>query len=505
MSSSESGSSIPWLEQLYALGRTEGEGSELPVDLGRILGDVFVTTEQISRITWIEELYSLSQIASDATDLDSALRRMLRHVVDAFAAESGTLALYFGEADELRIVAATDLPEQAIGRAIKLGEGVLGRVARDGMPLLTQGALPETEQAARSAEAQGSEARRVPASSLCWPLKLQQRLVGVFAVNRYDDLRSYEEEDLQRGSIMASMLALVIDNSRMHDDQQRRIQSLSKMNRQMTEINERLTQAQAQLEQSGRMAAIGQLAAGVAHEINNPIGYVYSNVGTLEGYMDQLIARLKASLGQGVLEADAGLRELVEDLPALLGETREGLDRVRKIVQDLKDFSRGGESDEWEWADLNAGLQSTLNIANNEIRHKGHLLRELGDLPQVQCLPSQLNQVFLNLVVNAAHAIERGGEIRVSTRQVGDTVQISVTDNGCGIPPEFRDRVFEPFFTTKPVGQGTGLGLSLSYAIVRKHRGTIEVDSAPGVGTTFTITLPVSQSAPRDHGVEPNV
>ena len=184
MSSSESGSSIPWLEQLYALGRTEGEGSELPVDLGRILGDVFVTTEQISRITWIEELYSLSQIASDATDLDSALRRMLRHVVDAFAAESGTLALYFGEADELRIVAATDLPEQAIGRAIKLGEGVLGRVARDGMPLLTQGSLPEPEQAERSAEAQGSEARRVPASSLCWRLKLQQRLVGVFAVNR---------------------------------------------------------------------------------------------------------------------------------------------------------------------------------------------------------------------------------------------------------------------------------------------------------------------------------
>ena len=485
------GSSIPWLEQLYALGRTEGEPADLPLDLSRILGDVFVTTEQISRITWVEELYALSQIAADATDLDSALSRMLRHVVDAFAAESGTLALYFGDADELRIVAATDLPGEVIGRSVLLGEGVLGRVARDGLPLLTQGALAETVAAA--ADDRGG--RRIPASSLCWPLKIQQRLVGVFAVNRYDDLRSYEEQDLQRGSIMASMLALVIDNSRMHDDQQRRIESLSRMNREMAEINARLTQAQAQLEQSGRMAAIGQLAAGVAHEINNPIGYVYSNVGTLEGYVERLLGRLKSSLGDGALAADPELRELVEDVPTLLAETREGLDRVRKIVQDLKDFSRGGEHDDWEWADLNAGLQSTLNIANNEIRYKGRLVRSFGKLPEVQCLPSQLNQVFLNLVVNAAHAIERGGVIRVSTAHEGERVRIEVTDNGCGIPEEIRARIFEPFFTTKPVGQGTGLGLSLSYAIVRKHRGTIEVRSAPGTGTTFSVTLPVAQSS----------
>jgi signal transduction histidine kinase len=496
------GSSIPWLEQLYALGRTENEGADLPLDLSRILGDVFVTTEQISRITWVEELYALSQIAADATDLDSALSRMLRHVVDAFAAESGTLALYFGDADELRIVAATDLPGEALGRSVRLGQGVLGRVARDGLPLLTQGALAETAAAAASAATEGAAARRIPASSLCWPLKIQQRLVGVFAVNRYDDLRSYEEQDLQRGSIMASMLALVIDNSRMHDDQQRRIQSLSRMNREMAEINARLTHAQAQLEQSGRMAAIGQLAAGVAHEINNPIGYVYSNVGTLEGYMERLLGRLTSSLGPVALEADPGLRELVEDVPALLAETREGLDRVRKIVQDLKDFSRGGEHDEWEWADLNAGLQSTLNIANNEIRYKGRLVRQLGPLPEVQCLPSQLNQVFLNLVVNAAHAIERGGEIRVSTAQEGDRVRIEVADDGCGIPEEIRDRIFEPFFTTKPVGQGTGLGLSLSYAIVRKHRGTIEVRSAPGAGTTFSIALPIAQPSPQ--GDEPH-
>lgn len=486
--SSDPASPIPWLEKLYELGRTDSDGAT-PQDVSHLLREVLSTTEQVSGIRWVDELYSLSQIASDATDLDNALSSMLRHVVDAFDAQSGTLALYFAEDDALRIVVGTELPSAAIGRRIALGEGVLGRVARSGLPLLIQGTEPASEAA------DGERESRLPTSSLCWPLRNKQALVGVLAVNRYDSAGSYEDLDLQRGSIMASMLALVIDNSRMHDDQARRIERLSQMNREMTEINARLTQAQAQLEQSGRMAAIGQLAAGVAHEINNPIGYVYSNVGTLEGYLDQLLSRLKAGAAP-VAADDDELRELIDDVPALLAETREGLARVRKIVQDLKDFSRGGDQDAWEWADLNAAIQTTLNIAGNEIRYKARVERDFGLLPEVRCLPSQLNQVLLNLVVNAAQAIDRDGVIRVSTALIDGLVRIEVTDNGCGIPDALRDRVFEPFFTTKPVGQGTGLGLSLSYAIVRKHHGSIEVRSEPGVGTTFSIILPVTQPEP---------
>ena len=181
---------------------------------------------------------------------------------------------------------------------------------------------------------------------------------------------------------------------------------------------------------------------------------------------------------------------------ALVGESSEGISRVAKIVQDLKDFSRVGSHEEWCWADLHEGLDSTINIVNNEIKYKAQLVREYGDIPRIDCLPSQLNQVFMNMLVNAAHAIETQGTITVRTGVEGDdNVQIEIRDTGRGIAPEHLSRIFDPFFTTKPIGKGTGLGLSLSYGIVQKHGGRIDVESEPGRGTAFRVTLPVRQRA----------
>lgn len=280
---------------------------------------------------------------------------------------------------------------------------------------------------------------------------------------------------------------------------------LIKTNRDLKEVNSKLSDAQSKLIQSEKLASIGQLAAGVAHEINNPIGFIFSNFGTLEQYLEDLFQMLdayeqaEASVSDGAalarirsLKADLDIDYLKEDIPNLMSESRDGIQRVRKIVQDLKDFSRVDARQEWESVDLHAGIDSTLNIVNNEIKYKADVVKHYGALPEVQCLPSELNQVFMNLLVNAAHAItaERG-TITISTGVEGRNVWVEVADTGAGIAQENLQRIFDPFFTTKPVGKGTGLGLSLSYGIVQKHSGRMEVHSELGVGTRFRVTLPI--------------
>jgi len=282
-------------------------------------------------------------------------------------------------------------------------------------------------------------------------------------------------------------------------------QLLLKEKEEQKALIKKLEEAHNQLLQSEKMASIGQLAAGVAHEINNPIGYVNSNLGTLRTYLDQLLAVLDAyeqaepSCAPAELARVKRLKQeveldfLKEDILALLKESGEGIQRVKQIVQDLKDFSHVDEA-EWQQADLHHGLDSTLNVVHNEIKYKADVVKEYGDIPRVECLPSQINQVFMNMLVNAAHAMDedKRGLITIRTGMAGDEAWVEFADNGKGIPPENLNRIFDPFFTTKPVGKGTGLGLSLSYGIVEKHRGRIEVHSEVGKGTTFRIWLPVS-------------
>jgi PAS domain S-box-containing protein len=267
------------------------------------------------------------------------------------------------------------------------------------------------------------------------------------------------------------------------------------------QLNRKLEEAQNQLLQSEKMASIGQLAAGVAHELNNPIGFVASNLGSLENYLNDLFAIIDAYARSdrdagtvlaevAKLKADKDYAFIKTDIGQLMAESRDGLARVRKIVMDLKDFSRVGEA-EWQWADLHVGLDSTLNIVWNELKYKCKVDKQYGELPEVYCLPSQLNQVFMNLLVNAAQAIETRGEVSIRTGLEDDHVWIEVADTGRGIAQENLKRIFEPFFTTKPVGQGTGLGLSLSNSIIVKHQGRFEVESEVGKGTTFRVVLPI--------------
>ncbi len=284
----------------------------------------------------------------------------------------------------------------------------------------------------------------------------------------------------------------------------KRTQELEARNETLRASLEQLETAQDQLMQSERLASIGQLAAGVAHEINNPVGFVNSNLGTLTHYLDDLLRLLDAYVGAesalpearrahlARMREECDLAYVRNDIIDLVSESREGLSRVTSIIQDLKSFAHV-DSHEWQTVDLLAGLESTLNVVYNELRYKADIVRAFEPLPLVACLPGQINQVFMNLLVNAAHAIAERGTIALRSGVAGEQVWIEIEDTGCGMTPDVQRRIFDPFFTTKPVGKGTGLGLPLSYGIVERHGGRIDVDSVPGTGTRIRVWLPIAQ------------
>jgi signal transduction histidine kinase len=266
---------------------------------------------------------------------------------------------------------------------------------------------------------------------------------------------------------------------------------------------EALQTTQAQLVQSEKMASLGQLAAGVAHEINNPVGFVKSNIGTLRTYSQNLLSlldRYEATIGSAELEAArlalAAFRQQIDmdfvrsDLLVLLDESEEGLVRIAKIVADLKDFSHV-DRQEIELIDFNVMLDKVINVAWNELKYKAEVIRDYGVLPPLSCFPGRLGQVFMNLLVNAAQAMTDKGEIRIQTAVAGEDLVVEVSDTGSGIAPEILGKIFDPFFTTKPVGRGTGLGLHIAYTIVEAHQGHLGVTSVVGQGTTFTVRLPL--------------
>lgn len=322
-----------------------------------------------------------------------------------------------------------------------------------------------------------------------------------------EDQVSRRTGELERALRQYEQTTRVLEQTRMQMEEEieRRKVALQRLEIEKEEqhrLMHMLEEANLQLLQSEKLASIGQLAAGVAHEINNPISFVHANLNTLRSWVRQLLAVIvaqEATVGVpatgmlepvATMEGDLDLDYVRNDIMMLIEESIEGATRVRHIVRDLRDFSRPS-GDEWAMADLHAGLESTLNVVYNEIKYKANVVRDYGDLPHIECNAAQLNQVFMNLLVNASQAIKEHGTITVKTACWGDIVTVSISDTGAGIAEDVIGRIFDPFFTTKPLGQGTGLGLSISHGIVEHHRGRIDVESRRGQGTTFTITIPI--------------
>ena len=284
---------------------------------------------------------------------------------------------------------------------------------------------------------------------------------------------------------------------------------VQKRNDQIEKAHSALQSAQAQLVQSEKLASVGQLAAGVAHEINNPIGFIMSNLGTLQSYsevMSKLLVgyrKYAAALREDgtatapsaldslkKIEEDEDIEFVLEDIADLMADSIDGTKRVKDIVQGLKSFSRVDDAQLAD-EDLHEGIESTLKVVANEIKYSCEVLREFGEIPRLRCNLAQLNQVFMNLLVNAAQAMDGQGTIAIKTWATDDRIYLEFRDTGSGIPEDKLGSIFDPFFTTKPVGTGTGLGLSISYGIIQDHGGTIAVASEMGVGTTFKIELPL--------------
>lgn len=268
-------------------------------------------------------------------------------------------------------------------------------------------------------------------------------------------------------------------------------------------LNQVLEAAQGRLLRAEKMASVGHLAAGVAHEINNPIGFVTSNLRTLKAQVADLLSVVAAyqqaetalaafpellqAINQAKTAVDLGF--LQQDLPNLIDESLDGVGRVKKIVDNLRYFSQVDSAD-WQYANLEKGLESTLNVLWSEIKDKAEVVRHYCGLPEVECIASQLNQVFMNLLLNAAQSIEQRGVITLRTGFDPNEVWVEIEDSGRGIRPEHLEKIFEPFFTTHPVGKGAGLGLSLAYGIIQHHHGTLVASSTEGKGSVFRITLP---------------
>ncbi len=297
-----------------------------------------------------------------------------------------------------------------------------------------------------------------------------------------------------------------LDITARKETEQKLLQSREDLKR----ANEELRVHKDQIVQSEKLASIGQLAAGVAHEINNPVGFVTSNLGTIEEYFtimgslldlygeleqtgpeeapkrESLLKKIKA------IKEDEDLEFILDDLKNVLEESMEGVKRVAEIVQNLKSFARQ-DSQERKPHDINEGIEAMIKMVWNELKYTCEVKREYGEVPVIQCHPGQINQVIMNMLVNASHAMAPdGGTITVGTGVVGNELEISIADTGRGIPKEIRNRIFDPFFTTKDVGKGTGLGLSISHGIIQDHGGRIELDSEIGEGTTFRIYLPLT-------------
>ncbi|MBN1894601.1 VCBS repeat-containing protein [bacterium] len=334
------------------------------------------------------------------------------------------------------------------------------------------------------------------------PIKREDRLFGLLALCASGPVKSLSSEDAAIFTSVADQAAVALENNRfvrqsndmvkqltearLREEYLKKLEtanaSLDSKNRELSRLYDELKQAEILLVHSEKMASLGQLVAGLSHELNNPVGFIYANMKQLRAY----IARIEGVLRDRDMQS-AG--SLLEDIESLIRETEKGSEVLKKLVENLKDFSHLDRA-EWEEADIHEGIESCLVILQYELRDRIEVVRRFEADGRIQCRPGHLNQVFMNLLSNAAQAIQGKGRIDIETQDRGEDILIAIRDNGRGIPEENQGKIFDPFFTTKPVGQGMGLGLAISYSIVKSHGGRITFESGEGGGSVFRLVLP---------------
>ena len=476
------------------------------LELERKFRDLGTKVEQLSLLS------DLGAAVSATLDPEKIYEQALERLVHRMGYQGAYLYLVDRERRRLLghkgIGAQSSLPFERIDLPLDAGASVAAKVAETGVPVL----VDDVETTTEPAHQQLARALHVR-SGVAVPLTVAGRVFGVIqAVS--SEARAFTAGDVELLTAVANHVSLAVDKAesfRTIEDLSRgleekvrvRTEQLRAANEELRGAYRDLQATQMQLIQREKMASVGQLVAGVAHELNNPIGFVFSNVSTLDDFVRRLRAMLEAYRAVPLPSAEgAQLQQQWDELKidyalkyldSMTQGIREGAERARKIVRDLRVFART-QDDVWQPVDLHEDIESSLTLLNHLLKDRITIHRKFGELPPVECIRSQMDQVFLNLLANAAQAIQGTGAITIETRRERDTAVITIGDTGPGIASESLGRIFDPFFTTKPVGEGTGLGLSISYEIVKKHGGQIRAENLPAGGATFTVSIPLSRS-----------
>lgn len=461
-------------------------------------------------------LYELSEKLTASLDIDELVHLLLTEAKKLVKATTGAVMLLSKNRniEELKIVSAFGQGWETIS----WHEDIVGMVLKNGLGEIVN-------DVANDPRCQGLAATM--SALICVPLLSKGRPVGAIILGHASPI-TYTAADLKRMNTLACQAAAAIENAQLYQESQTAAATAQLQAKQLQQALWELQATQAQLIQSEKMSSLGQLVAGIAHEINNPVNFISGNISHFQRYIEDLLRLLRLYqqelpqptpvLAKAIAEID--LDFLAADLPKLITSMKLGTERIREIVVSLRNFSRLDEA-QIKPVDLHSGIDSTLLILQHRLqprpgRPQIQVIKNYGKLPLVECYAGLMNQVFMNILSNAIDALEEEqklGEITITTEFIShksrlntnsgepiaydenESVLIKIRDNGCGIPPEICSRLFDPFFTTKPVGKGTGLGLSISYKIVvEKHAGTIKCLSSPGLGTEFLIQIPVKIS-----------
>lgn len=437
-------------------------------------------------------LYEVSRKINSQLNFQKLLEEIMDLAIELLHAEKGLILIRHESNGELVVEIARHMDKRTIQDVAALSRSIINKVESKGEPVLMQN-IPDTQGKNTSSSLMRYKIKSV----ICVPLRSRNQLIGTIYLDTTESKHFFKQEDLVFLEAFANLAGIAIENAKSYREienlnmnleklVEKRTEELKHKNKALQQANQYLKDTQLQLIRSEKMASLGHLVAGVAHEINTPLGSINSNTSMFISGFEKLKKKLNENN-----ESATDIIKTANILENLSRINKSACERIIKIVKSLRNFARLDE-EELKTVDLHEGLDSTISLIAHLCRDQIEITKNYGEIPHLNCYASQLNQVFMNILVNSTQAIQNQGKITIETGYSNGQIHIIFRDTGIGIPKENLNKIFDPGFTTKGVGVGTGLGLAISYKIIEEHSGSIDVKSKVGEGTTFTLHLPLN-------------